>query len=56
VGQTDLQVRIRPEDGGAVKTDRFWIWTSYDNLKIAALQAVACAQELNKIRPKGKVQ
>jgi len=35
---------------------RFWIWAAADNLKLSALNAVACALELRKLRPQGTVQ
>jgi len=56
VGQSDVMVRVRTGDGAEHKTKRFWIWASVDNLKLSALNAVACALELRKLRPQGKVQ
>jgi aspartate-semialdehyde dehydrogenase len=56
VGQSDVMVRVRSADGTEQKTSRFWIWAALDNLKFSALNAVACAQELRKLRPQGKVQ
>jgi aspartate-semialdehyde dehydrogenase len=41
---------------GSQKTNRFWLWIVADNLKFAAQNAVACAAELNRLRPRGKVQ
>lgn len=40
----------------AQKTSRFWLWIVADNLKLAAQNAVACAAELNRLRPRGSVQ
>jgi aspartate-semialdehyde dehydrogenase len=40
----------------AQKTHRFWLWIVADNLKFAAQNAVACAVELNRLRPRGSVQ
>jgi aspartate-semialdehyde dehydrogenase len=34
----------------------FWLWVAADNLIFAAQNAVACAMELAKLRPAGKVQ
>jgi aspartate-semialdehyde dehydrogenase len=34
----------------------FWLWMAADNLIFAAQNAVACAMELAKLRPAGKVQ
>ena len=56
VGQSDVMVRVRTSNGSTTKTNRFWIWASLDNLKFSALIAVACALELGKLRPQGKVQ
>jgi aspartate-semialdehyde dehydrogenase len=51
-GEEDIMVRIRGEEGG----QRFWIWAAADNLKLSALNAVACALELRRLRPQGQVQ
>lgn len=56
VGQGDVMVRVRTADGSSQPANRFWIWASLDNLKFTALNAVACALELRKLRPQGKVQ
>ena len=54
-GQEDVLVRVKSEEGEQ-QTQRFWVWASTDNLKIIALNAVACAAELRRLRPLGKVQ
>lgn len=56
VGQSDVLVRARTAEGNARETNRFWIWASIDNLKFNALNAVASALELRKLRPQGEVQ
>lgn len=56
VGQPEIMARIRTGDGATTPTTRFWIWAALDNLKFASLNAIACAQELRKLRPQGKVQ
>ena len=56
-GQEDIMVRVRGagrERGEAAK--RFWLWLAADNLKLGALNAIACANELKRLRPQGKVQ
>jgi aspartate-semialdehyde dehydrogenase len=56
-GQEDIMVRVRAaghERGAASK--RFWLWLAADNLKLGALNAIACANELKRLRPTGKVQ
>lgn len=55
-GEEEILVRARTEQGVETATNRFWIWAAVDNLKLTALNAVACAIELRKLRPQGKVQ
>ncbi len=55
-GQEDILLRVRPADAGEAVATRFWIWASFDNLKLASMSAIACAQELGKLRPQGIVQ
>ncbi|WP_446743936.1 Asd/ArgC dimerization domain-containing protein [Silvibacterium acidisoli] len=55
-GQSDILVRARTQSGENAATKGFWIWASFDNLKVASLNAVACALDLRKMRPQGKVQ
>jgi len=54
-GQQQLLMQVRPADGGA-KGTRFLVWMAADNLKLAAANAVACADELRRMRPQGSVQ
>ncbi len=54
-GQADIPVQVRL-DGDEKQSTRFWIWAAADNLKLAAENAIACAAELAKVRPSGKVQ
>lgn len=55
-GQEDILLRIRQANPEEALSTRFWIWASLDNLKLASLSAIACANELRKLRPTGKVQ
>jgi aspartate-semialdehyde dehydrogenase len=55
-GQEDIMVRVTRDGGGSERSKRFWVWLAADNLKLAALNAIACASELRKLRPQGKVQ
>ena len=50
-GQEDGMVRVK-----CAGTGRFWLWLAADNLKLGALNGIACALELRKVRPRGKVQ
>ncbi len=55
-GQDDILLRVRQADPSEAVATRFWIWASFDNLKLASMNAIACAQELGKLRPQGIVQ
>lgn len=49
-------MRVRPHNTKELETNRFWIWAGFDNLRFAVLNALACALELKRLRPSGKVQ
>jgi len=52
-GQDDILVTARQD----AQHDRaFWLWAAADNLRIAAMTAVECAEAMVAARPKGKVQ
>jgi len=55
-GQGNILVRVRPHNTREPETTRFWIWAGLDNLRFATLNALACALELKRLRPSGKVQ
>ena len=55
-GQADVLVRISTASASDGLASRFWVWMAADNLKLAALNAIACANELGRLRPQGKVQ
>lgn len=57
-GQNDILVRLRPEPGvrNPSLISRMWLWAATDNLRMHAQNAVACALDLRKMRPQGKVQ
>ena len=55
-GQEQVLVRVRPAEDESGPTQRFWLWAAADNLKLTAINAVACAAEMRKLRPSGKVQ
>ncbi|MGC1780951.1 MAG: Asd/ArgC dimerization domain-containing protein [Acidobacteriaceae bacterium] len=66
VEEEEIQILVRPvlrigaiagkTAAGTRTTDRFWVWSVADNLKLAAQNAIACAVELNRLRPRGTVQ
>lgn len=55
-GQEDIMVRVRTASGNDGASRRFWLWLAADNLKLGALNGIACANELRRLRPRGKVQ
>jgi len=50
-GQAGIAVRVKQES-----SRQLWLWIAADNLKLAARNAIACASELGRMRPQGKVQ
>jgi aspartate-semialdehyde dehydrogenase len=52
-GQKQVLATVRKD---AVAVDGFWLWMASDNLIQAAQNAIACAMELVRLRPDGKVQ
>ncbi len=56
IGDDNISVRVRLDDQGAAQSRVVWLWAAIDNLELAALNAVECAQGLRKLRPQGKVQ
>lgn len=55
-GQEEIMVRVTNASEEEEKGTRFWLWLAADNLKLAAIHAIACAGELGRLRPSGKVQ
>jgi aspartate-semialdehyde dehydrogenase len=52
-GQGDILVSLSPDtnhDNGV------WLWAAADNLRIAALNAVECAEAMTASRPRGQIQ
>ena len=52
-GQEQIQVFVRSD---AQNPNGFWLWVASDNLRIAALSAVECAENMIASRPRGTVQ
>jgi len=52
-GQADIQLAIKPDP---VQPNGVWLWAAADNLRIAALTAVECAESMTATRPTGKIQ
>lgn len=55
-GQDEIMVSVEAADAMAEQGTRFKLLLAADNLKIAAIHAIACARELAQLRPLGKVQ
>jgi len=55
-GQPDILTSVRSTAPSEDPSTRFWLWLAADNLKLSALNAIACANELRRLRPQGKVQ
>ncbi len=55
-GQDQIMVLVEAADAGHAQGTRFKLLIAADNLKLAAIHAIACARELAQLRPLGKVQ
>lgn len=52
-GQGEILVSILPD---AANTNSVWLWAACDNLRVAASNAVECAQAMATARPRGQIQ
>jgi aspartate-semialdehyde dehydrogenase len=52
-GQQEILAWIRPD---AQRETGFWIWAAADNLRLLALNAIDCAQQMTASRPRGALQ
>ena len=52
-GQEDILVSITAD---ASRKNGVWLWATTDNLRVAALTAVECAETLTASRPRGQIQ
>lgn len=52
-GISDALVSVRADSGGG---NGFWIFAACDNLRVSAMQAVECAEEMVQTRPRGQLQ
>jgi aspartate-semialdehyde dehydrogenase len=52
-GQGDILVSLVPD---ANLSNAYWLWAAADNLRIAAANAVECAESMAASRPKGQIQ
>lgn len=52
-GQGEIVVSVTPDETDA---NSAWIWAACDNLRVAAITAVECAEEMAASRPRGQIQ
>lgn len=52
-GQANILVSLKKE---SARPNGIWLWAAADNLRIAALTAVECAESMIPTRPLGKIQ
>jgi len=52
-GQSDVQVSLTAD---AAHGNGLWLWATSDNLRVAALTAVECAETMTASRPRGQIQ
>jgi aspartate-semialdehyde dehydrogenase len=52
-GQADIHVMVKAD---AAHPNAVWLWAAADNLRIAAITAVECAESMAATRPTGKIQ
>ena len=52
-GQGEILVSVISDDSAE---NSIWIWAACDNLRIAAITAVECAEEMAAARPRGQIQ
>lgn len=52
-GQGDIQLFVKADP---VHPNGVWLWAATDNLRLAAINAVECAESMMATRPTGKIQ
>ena len=52
-GQGNILVSIKSESS---RPNGVWLWAALDNLRVAAITAVECAESMTATRPVGKIQ
>ena len=52
-GQGDIQVSLAPDPNHG---NGVWLWAAFDNLRVAGLTAVECAETMTASRPRGQIQ
>jgi hypothetical protein len=52
-GQGDILVSVTRD---ASRENGMWLWAASDNLRVAVLTAVECAETMTASRPRGQIQ
>jgi hypothetical protein len=52
-GSSEILASVRADGVGE---NGFWIFAACDNLRVSAIQAVECAEEMVQTRPRGQLQ
>ena len=52
-GQGEILVSVLPD---GVDSNSVWLWAAFDNLRVAAISAVECAEAMTAARPRGQIQ
>jgi aspartate-semialdehyde dehydrogenase len=52
-GSSEIQVSVQSDGAGG---NGFWLFAVCDNLRVSAIQAVECAEEMVRTRPRGELQ
>lgn len=52
-GSSEILVSVRADGAGG---NGFWLFAAFDNLRVSAIQAVECAEEMLQTRPRGQLQ
>jgi aspartate-semialdehyde dehydrogenase len=52
-GSSDILANVRADGAGG---NGFWLFAACDNLRVSAIQAVECAEEMVQTRPRGQLQ
>jgi aspartate-semialdehyde dehydrogenase len=53
-GSAEILVNVRAD--AAAQGNGFWLYVACDNLRVSAMQAVECAEEMVSTRPRGQLQ
>jgi len=52
-GSSEILASVRADGAGG---NGFWLFAACDNLRVSAIQAVECAEEMVQTRPRGQMQ